>query len=68
MDIQDFWVKVGHMLLDYEYRTWRTGQTYSNVLHEVHPVLAQRVVEQGIDPFYQDTNIPAFRRFITENW
>ena len=37
----------------------RTGQAIMNALHEVSPDLAARVPEE-VDPFYQDSLIPAF--------
>lgn len=68
MDIQDFWVRVANMLINDKYRTWRTGQTYFNALKEIRPDLVEKVIALDIDPYYEDRNIPAFKKFLTENW
>lgn len=40
-------------------RSQRTGQSIMNALHEVSPDLAMKVPAE-VDPFYQDSLIPAF--------
>lgn len=39
---------------------WRVGQAYFNILHRLHPEVADAVRGTSKDPFYNDTRIPAF--------
>jgi hypothetical protein len=49
----------------------RTGQAIMNALHTVSPALAA-LVPEDVDPFYQDSLIPAFWEWfyveISEGW
>lgn len=47
----------------------RLGQWMMNVLFQTKKTLYMIILgENGIDPFYNDDNIPAFLSFITYNW
>jgi hypothetical protein len=44
-----------------QYPEWRTGQAMFNTLYQLEPEVADMVRGRlGIDPFYNDNNIPAF--------
>lgn len=47
---------------------WRVGQTYFNVLSEVHPALAERVRGTLVDPFYSDSVVPEFLSHVQGLW
>lgn len=43
----------------------RTGQAHFNVLHRLHPELADEIRgDRMLDPFHVDERIPAFREFV----
>lgn len=46
----------------------RYGQWLVNYLHEVRPDLRSRLQNTSADPFYVDSNLPAFWAFLMENW
>lgn len=48
--------------------SWRLGQTLFNVLYDVRPGLAGLVRGTEFDPFYTDSNLPAFLTYIEERW
>ncbi len=49
--------------------TLRKGQRAYNLLHTVHPGLANKITaRRGVDPFYLDGNIPMFLLFVQEHW
>ena len=43
-----------------ERRGLRRGQTFSNVLLDLEPELAQRLTGTAEDPFYNDAKLPRF--------
>lgn len=47
---------------------WRMGQTYFNVLTEARPELAEKVRGSMVDPFNDDSRIPDFLVFLSDNW
>lgn len=44
----------------YEEPSWRMGQTFFNVLYNLHPDAANALRARRFDPFYDDTRIAAF--------
>lgn len=46
----------------------RTGQALFNILDELRPDLAKKIVGTIIDPFYNDNHIERFKAFLEENW
>lgn len=48
--------------------SWRMGQTYFNVLHEVRPDLAEKVRGAFLDPFHNDVMVPSFLNFLAAEW
>jgi hypothetical protein len=48
--------------------TLRLGQTYFNLLFKWRPDLADKVLSAGLDPFYNDEQIPKFLEFVKRNW
>ena len=49
-------------------RTARRGQRAFNVLRDMRPDLAERVRSTGVDPFYEDSRLPAFLAWVEANW
>jgi hypothetical protein len=47
----EYLTKVGHALEQHSH--WRVGQTYFNVLHQLHPDIADEIRGTKIDPFYR---------------
>lgn len=47
---------------------WRMGQAYYNVLHEMSPEIARRLLGGNYmpDPFYNDKLIPAFLAWLAD--
>jgi hypothetical protein len=43
-----------------ERRGLRKGQTFFNVLRELAPELADRLIGTAVDPFYNDAKLPEF--------
>ena len=39
---------------------WRYGQACFNVLHALHPKLADGIRGSAVDPFYTDDRVPVF--------
>lgn len=48
--------------------TERLGQAYFNVLYAVRPDLADRLIGDPMDPFYNDAKVPAFLEWVQFNW
>lgn len=48
--------------------SWRTGQTYFNVLDNVRPDLADKICGTAIDPFHRDCVLAAFLGQISTMW
>ncbi len=46
----------------------RKGQAHFNLLYNLNPELAQEVTDTEVDPFYDDTRLPAFYKWVEENW
>lgn len=48
----------------------RMGQFAWNYLYEVRPDICRLIMAgpKAIDPFYDDSRIPAFFKFVEENW
>lgn len=54
---------------DFKYqRTQRLGQFLMNRLHTEHPQLHEKIQNTDVDPFYDDTRIPAFQSFLWNHW
>lgn len=51
-----------------EHPEWRIGQTYFNVLRDMHLGLAEEIRSGTYDPFYRDETLPEFLIFVAENW
>ena len=47
---------------------FRMGQLMYNNVRLVNPQLAGMVVNSDWDPYYDDTRIPAFLKFIEKHW
>lgn len=47
---------------------WRIGQYYFNTLLHVRPDLAEEIRTSVLDPFYDDTRIPAFLAALQDWW
>lgn len=53
----------------YNQGTWRLGQTYYNVLFDMHHKLAEEAGDDPtIDPFYEDANIERFLTWLGMRW
>ncbi len=48
--------------------TWRVGQTYFNVLHNVRPKLANSIRSSTLDCFFRDQKLPAFLEYVASEW
>lgn len=48
--------------------SYRMGQAYYNVLDNVRPDLASRIVGTHIDPFHRDCVIAQFLAWVASNW
>lgn len=48
--------------------SWRKGQTYFNVLHDVRPDLAELIRGTSIDPFYRECNFAEFMYRLSIMW
>lgn len=46
----------------------RAGQAYYNVLYSINPGLAASVDETPLDPYYDDSKIPAFLAHVCQHW
>lgn len=46
-----------------QYPSWRIGQAYYNTFAEIFPNVAEQIVGTGLDPYYNNSNIPAFIGF-----
>lgn len=48
----------------------REGQVAWNELYDVRPDICRKIMQgsRGIDPFSDNSRIPAFLRFVEENW
>lgn len=47
---------------------WRVGQTHFNVLWQLRPDLADAARGTQLDPFHRDDRVPAFLRWLRDNW
>lgn len=47
---------------------WRPGQAAFNLLVQARPEIAGRVRGTAEDPFYVDDRLPAFWRFVEDDW
>lgn len=50
------------------YPSWRMGQTYFNVLHDLRPDIANKLRATVADPFYNDELIGAFLSVVYAEW
>lgn len=49
--------------------SYRQGQHYMNVLHEMKPHLYEEVTgNEELDPFYDNTKVGIFLEWVSENW
>lgn len=46
----------------------RRGQWFANLLHTINPLLANRLIQEDVDPFYDDSKLWAAVEFVKENW
>lgn len=49
-------------------KQFRKGQYFFNKLACVRKDLSDMLMEQGLDPFYNDSRLPAAIEFVKENW
>lgn len=49
-------------------RSLRRGQWAFNLLYELRPDLARRVVGTPLDPFHNDYRLPTFFGWVGNNW
>lgn len=49
-----------------EYPMLRRGQVMFNVLSEIKPEMARDIMDTDKDPFYDDSKIPEFIKYINE--
>lgn len=49
-----------------EYPMLRKGQAMFNVLYEIRQDIADNITNTDIDPFYDDSKIPQFIKYINE--
>ena len=47
---------------------WRRGQLAFNVLHQERPDLSEEIRTSCLDPYYDDTRLPAFLKLVGELW
>lgn len=47
---------------------WRRGQAAFNLLHQERPDLSEEIHTSCLDPYYDDTRLPQFLRFVEELW
>lgn len=68
MTFQQYLSEVNKAL--YEYRSWRIGQAYFNVLHRVRPTLANHIRATRLDPFYLNTPLAcqSFLDWLERHW
>lgn len=45
----------------------RTGQAYFNAAYDLWPEVVNRIRGTGLDPFYDDANLPAFFAYLLRN-
>lgn len=46
----------------------RQGQTFMNILHNRRQILYQKLVQNGIDPYYSDEKLYSAIQFVVDNW
>jgi hypothetical protein len=46
----------------------RRGQWFANLLHTINPSLANRLIQEDVDPFYDDAKLWAAVEFVKEHW
>ena len=46
----------------------RRGQWFANLLHSVNPTLANRLIQEDVDPYYNDAKLWVAVEFVKENW
>ena len=68
MEMDDFVVTFFTSVLraENEHPSWRLGQTYFNVLHTLRPDLANKIRATYLDPFYINSAIPAFLKWLVD--
>lgn len=47
---------------------WRRGQTYMNLLWIARRDLYDQVPGTGLNPFYEEEDVPAFLDWLAEKW
>jgi hypothetical protein len=66
VDLQRFWD--GYQTYQSEHASQRPGQALFNFLHLRRRDLAEKLRGSQFDPFYNDENIYAAKKFIESNW
>jgi len=66
VELQRFWD--GWKIYQTEHPSQRQGQTLFNFLYLRRRDLAEKLRGSQIDPFYNDENIHATKKFIESNW
>ena len=46
----------------------RAGQAYYNVLYDIRPDIAHKLVGKPVDPFYNNDLIPVFLHHVANLW
>jgi hypothetical protein len=62
----EFMTEVGRAIM--KHPEWRYGQTVFNVMHSMHPELADKFRGTSVDPFYKDEMAEAFVSACLEEW
>lgn len=52
----------------FNYPSWRAGQAAFNVLYEMRPDLSGQIRAAALDPFHDDSKLPAFYAWVKEHW
>lgn len=48
--------------------SWRFGQKFFNILHQMNPIVAERIRGTSLDPFYFEEVHQRTWEFVKENW
>lgn len=48
--------------------SWRAGQAFFNVLHEIRPDIANDIRGTAFDPFHRNDRIPKFLYHVASVW
>lgn len=68
MNYQQFEHDFLHKYLPLKHKDLRNGQGLYNYLHDVAPILANKINATEFDCFYVDSKIPKTLKWLEENW